>query len=146
MPKVMKKIQINAPIREVFTYLDNPRNELEWMQGMVDVRDVHGSGKNTHFSWTFKMGGHRLEGETERVEEEADHKIVERLSGEAPSTWTFTLEPQGESTELNLDVEYTIPHRVLSRLTEPMVMKRHEREIEQDLLNIKERMEHMGGS
>jgi len=141
MASIHKSVDIKAPVRRVFSYVEDPKNEPEWMTSMSDIQDLRGSGVGAHFRWDYKMAGMHFHGEADRIEEVAEKKIVDRTKGDIDSTWTFSFEPHGESTQLNLDIDYKIPIPVLGKLAEKAMLKHNERETEQNLLNIKEKLE-----
>lgn len=141
MPRLHKSIDIKAPINKVFSYLEDPRNAPEWIHSMMEVKDVKGSGRGTHYNWTWKMAGIRLTGETERTEDIPNKRIVDKSKGTVESTWTFELEPHGDMTHLDLDVDYKIPIPVVGKVAEKFVLKQNEREAEIDIQNIKDKLE-----
>lgn len=141
MPRVHKSIDIKAPVKKVFSYVEDPKNEPAWMTSLVDVKNVKGSGAGIHFDWDYKMAGIHFHGESNRLEEIPEEKIVDKTKGGIESTWTFSFRPRGEMTQLDVDIDYSIPVPVLGKLAEKVLLKHNERETEQSLLNIKEMLE-----
>jgi uncharacterized membrane protein len=141
MPSIHKSIDIKAPVKKVFSYVEDPKNEPEWMMSMAEVKDLKGSGAGVHFKWDYKMAGIHFHGESDRIEEIAEKKIVDKTKGGIDSTWTFSFDPHGEATRLNVDIDYNIPVPVVGKLAEKVLLKHNERETEQSLLNIKEKLE-----
>ena len=141
MAKVERSVTINAPVEKVFAYLDDPMNEPEWLPSLVEVRDVTGQGVGQRWSWTYKMAGLLLEGETTLAEHIPNERIVTESKGAAVSTWTYTFEPHDGRTKLSVVVEYTVPVPVLGKLAEPLVLRQTEREADLAMANIKARME-----
>lgn len=141
MPRLHKSIDINAPLKKVFSYIEDPRNEPQWMMSLVDVKDVKGSGSGIRFNWDYKMAGMHFHGESNRVEEIPEQKIVDKTKGGIESTWTFSFSPHKNGTHLDLDIDYSIPVPVLGKIAEKVLLKHNEREAEQNLLNIKEVLE-----
>ena len=143
MAVVEKSIQINAPVEKVFGYLENSETNVEWLPGMMEVKDVESTEDQvgTHFRWTYKMAGLRFQGETTVIEHLVNQKIVTQTKGGIRSTWTFTFEPSNGGTKLSIRVDYTVPVPVLGKLAEAIVLKQNEREAALALSNIKERME-----
>ena len=141
MAKVERSITINAPVEEVFAYIDDPMNELEWIPSLVEVQDVAGQGVETRFRWAYKMAGMRLQGESTNTEHIPNERIVTQSKGDIVSTWTLTFEPHDGGTKLNFVVEYTIPVPVLGKLAEALVLRQNQREADLALANIKDRME-----
>ena len=142
MVTIEKSILVEAPPEEVFDYMSDPRHLPEiWpsMVGVEDVADLPSGGHRYH--WIYKMAGVRLEGDSETVEFEPGKHIVEKNTGQIPSTfdWTFSLE--NGSTRLKTRVEYEIPESLLGKLAEPFIVKLNEREAESVLGNLKDRIE-----
>jgi carbon monoxide dehydrogenase subunit G len=143
MAVVEKSIEIDAPVEKVFGYLENSESNVEWLPGMMEVKDIENTEDHvgTHFRWTYKMAGLRFHGETTVVEHLANRKIVTQTKGGISSTWTFTFEPKNGGTKLSIRVDYTVPVPVLGKLAEAIVLKQNEREAGLALANIKERIE-----
>lgn len=141
MPIIHKRIEIKAPVSKVYTYLDDPKNDPQWIANMSEVEDVIGSGKGSHFKWTWNMAGFHLKGETTFVEDIPNQRIVVHSKGGIESTWSFDLQEQENMTVINLDVDYTIPVPVLGKLAEKVLLKRNDRDTESALKNLKEKLE-----
>jgi carbon monoxide dehydrogenase subunit G len=143
MVRVEKSISIKAPVSKIFDYMADPKSNLEFIPGMMDVRDIHETENHigTHFLWTYKMAGLRFEGETTVLEWVKNEKVVTQSKGGIHSTWFFTYRTTGDGTVLSLEVEYEVPIPVLGRLAEAAIRKQNERETELMLSNIKARME-----
>jgi len=141
MAKVHKSIEIKAPVKEVFSYIQDPTTTPEWLVGMIEVHNVTGSGVGRHFDWTYKMAGVPLKGQNTVKEEIPEKRIVVESKGGAESTWTFNFEQRKDVTVLDLDIDYKIPVPVLGKLADKILLKRNERETEMDLVNIKEKLE-----
>ncbi len=141
MPKVERSITINAPVEKVFNYVDDPMASLEWMPGLMEVKDVSGSGVGRHIKWRYKMVGILIDGETTITEHVPNERIVEQTKGGVTSTWTLNFEAHDGGTKLGLTIEYTIPVPVLGKLAEKIVLKRNEREADLAMTIIKEEME-----
>jgi len=143
MAVVEKSIEINAPVEKVFSYLEDAESNVEWLPGMMEVKDVNKTKDyvGTHFRWVYKMAGLRFEGETTVIEHIPNNKVVTQTKGGIHSTWNFAFEPKGGGTKLTIKVDYKIPIPVLGKLAEALVLKQNEREASMALSNIKERME-----
>jgi uncharacterized membrane protein len=141
MVRIHKSVEIYAPVKRVFEYIDDPEKDPEWMTSMTEVKDVTGTGAGKHFKWTYRMAGITLNGESTFKEEIPEKKIVVETKGGVESTWTFKFEPHKDATVLDLDIDYTIPVPVLGNLAEMLIHNRNEREAEVCLLNIRDKME-----
>jgi uncharacterized membrane protein len=141
MPRIHKHIDIKVPVRKVFSYIENPMNDPDWIPSMIEVKDVNGSGAGTNFKWSWKMAGLRFNGESTFVEDIPDKELVVKSKGGIEATWTFKLEPHKDATSLDLDIDYSVPVPVLGKLAEKLILKRNEREADMGLMNLKERLE-----
>ena len=50
-------IVIEAPVSEVFAYVNELSTMPDWLTGLVEVRNVIGTGVGQQCEWTFKMIG-----------------------------------------------------------------------------------------
>ena len=142
MTTIEKSIMIDAPLKEVFSYLDEPVHLLEIWPSMVEVREVKPLPKGGHsYHWVYKMAGMRFEGESETVEFEPERHVVEKSTGQIPAKFDYTFTPIDGKTKIELKTEYEIPATLLGRVTEPFVHKLNEREADVFLANLKDRLE-----
>ncbi len=141
MATVKRSVTINATVEKVYNYITNPKNDPEWLPGMIEVKDLAGSDVGDRFKWTYKMAGILFEGETTITELVPNKRFVTDSKGGVKSTFTFNLESQGEATLMELTIDYTIPIPVLGKLAEKVILKRNEREADLAMDNIKEKLE-----
>lgn len=142
MVTVSRSIHIDAPVEDVFAYLDDPRNHAEVTPSLAEVRNVEAldnGGKRVEH--TYKMAGVGLDGElVERTHVENERMIFEmrgNLNGEIEIE---TVEDDG-GTELRYGAEYELPGKVLSAVAKPLVRRYNERELRTTLENTKTRLE-----
>ena len=142
-PMVWQKdsIVINAPPRDVFAYVHEPTKLPEWMDTVVDIRRVVGSGEGGQYDWTIKMLGVQLRGQNVIVEYVQDEHATHQSIGMLSSEWTASVEAAEGGTKLTFEAEYTIPIPVLGKFAEGLTVRRHERLIRSMLLNIKDVLE-----
>jgi carbon monoxide dehydrogenase subunit G len=134
-------IVVHAPPDKVFAYVDDPMNLVEWVPGMVEVRNVIGSGAGQQQEFTHKMAGLLLRGQAVVVEHVPGYRAAHQTIGMIHSIFAYSVEPVGEGSKLSLDVEYNVPIPVLGKLAEHIVIRRNAREFALALENVKERME-----
>jgi uncharacterized protein YndB with AHSA1/START domain len=77
--RIHKSIEIKAPVNKVFAYINNPKNEHDWLPNMIEVKNVTGSGVGTHYEWTWKIGAMRFNGESTKIEDFPEKRIVDEL-------------------------------------------------------------------
>lgn len=141
MAKVERSFKINAPVEKVFSYVTDPRNELEYIPSITDIRDITGQGVGQRFGWTYKMMGIPLKGEDEVTEYVPNQRYVQKSTGGIVSTWTWTFQPEAGGTRLSLVVEYTIPVPVLGKVGERLALRQTEREADLAVATLKDRLE-----
>ena len=141
MAKIERNITINAPVEEVFAYVEDPMSQLEYLPSMVEVKDVTGQGAGAHYRWTYKMAGVRFEGESTMTEYVPNERMVVQSKGGILSTWTWIFAAEDGGTKVNLTVEYTIPVPVLGKLGEALILKQNEREADTAMANLKAKLE-----
>lgn len=134
-------IVIHAPADRVFAYVDDPMHLVEWLPGMMEVRNVIGSGAGQQQEWTYKMAGFLLRGQATVVEYVPNRRSVHQTIGMIGSTFTYTVEPHDEGATLTLEIEYNVPVPVLGRFAERAIIARNAREFEFALTNVKETLE-----
>ena len=134
-------IEINAPADRVFAYLDEPMNLPDWMPGMVEVRNVIGTGAGQQYEWSYKMAGIVMRGQTTVIEYVVNDCAVHQNIGSISAIWGYCLEPSEQGTRVTIDVEYSIPIPVIGKLAERIVLRRNEREFHLAMENLKELLE-----
>jgi len=141
MAIINTSINIQAPVEEVFAYVTDPMNLPEWLVGLVEVKDVTGAGVGQRHHWTYNMIGMPLRGETTISEHVPNERWVTDGKGGITSSFAFTFAPHESGTKLDLSIDYTIPVPVLGKLAEKLVLKRHQRDADASMENLKERLE-----
>ena len=134
-------IVIHAPPDRVFAYVDELATLAEWLPGMVEVRNVIGTGAGQQYEWTYKMMGLLLRGQSTVIEHVPGECAVHQNIGSIGAIWGYTVEPDQNRTVLTIEVEYSIPIPVLGKLAEDILLRRNAREFELALENVKETME-----
>lgn len=142
MAKIRKSIVIDAPVEEVFDYVEEPANMPEYWPSVVEIKDVEqlpdGGFRMTS---VYKMAGVRFDMESECTEfipnQRTVHKSQEGVSGTA--TWIYQSHDGG--TKVTIENEYTVQLPVLRRLAESFLIKINETEAEAVLANVKAKME-----
>ena len=141
MAKVERSVLIKAPVEKVFSYLIEPKNELEWLPSNTDIRDITGQGVGKKWGWSYKMFGISFKGNSEVTEQVDNEKYVYKTMGGIKSTWAFSVNKEDDGTRLNLGVEYTIPIPVLGKVAEKLALSQNEKEANLATDNIKSILE-----
>ena len=144
MAKLLRSIEIEAPVEEVFDFaLDVGKLWTSWPED-VAVRDVElkpdGVGTSARlFSHFFAI---HLEGTIEYTEVVPNERIVAKVPffGESP-TWMFTFEPAEGGTKVTAEGEWHVRVPVVGKRLEGMMVKGHEEGLESLLATVKSRVE-----
>jgi carbon monoxide dehydrogenase subunit G len=142
MIEVSDDILIEAPVNEVYEYMDDPHSHAEVTPSITDVRNVktlENGGKRLEYTYT--MGGVGLDGELEEVEHVENSRMTFEMKGELEGKIDLTYEGENGRTRMTYSAEYDVPTKVLEKLVEPFVRKYNGRELRTTLENVKTRME-----
>ena len=131
MPRASSEILIRCPRDEVFAFLADPENDLQWRSGVLDLKRVSGTGIGARYSQSVKgPGGRRIP---------ADIEITELTPGEAIAFQTITgpVRPRGRyvlatadgGTRVRFDLEADVTG--FKRVITPMVQKTMNNEVRQ---------------
>jgi uncharacterized protein YndB with AHSA1/START domain len=142
MAKIRKSIVIDAPVEEVFDYVEEPANVPEYWPSVVELKDVE-QLPNGGFRMTgvYKMAGVRFDTESECTEFIPNQRTVYSSEGGVSSTATWIYEPHDGGTKATIENEYTVHLPVLRKLAESFLTKINENEADAVLANVKARME-----
>lgn len=131
MAQITRSIKINAPLSKVFDYVTNPENWTRYVTSLVDVRNVSDEvpSAGTTFEWTYRMLGINNDGTGKIGEFEKDKKFTMEMEGSFPIKETFNFQGDATSTELNFEIHYDVPGKVLGVIADKLIIER---------LNVKE--------
>jgi len=142
MAKISKSVSIHAPVSQVFEFVTHAEHLPEIWPSMVEVSNVQRKPDGAHsFNWVYKMAGIHFKGHAETVEVEQNRRAVVKNEKGIPSTFYWTYAGEDGVTKVTMEVEYTMPGKLLGKLAGPFLEKVNEREAETLLGNLKHRME-----
>jgi uncharacterized protein YndB with AHSA1/START domain len=131
MPSASSEIVIERPRDEVFAFLADPENDLQWRSGVLDLEHVSGSGVGARYAQGVKgPRGRRIP---------ADIEITEVRRGEliAFQTLTGPVRPRGRYVLVTVDTgtrvrfELSADVKGVKRLMTPIVQKTMNTEVGQ---------------
>ncbi|MDZ7747293.1 MAG: SRPBCC family protein [Halobacteriales archaeon] len=144
MIAVSETINIDAPLSDVFAYMDEPHNQVEITPSLSDVRSVEDLGDDgKRLEYTYTMAGISLDGTLETTIYEPESQVTFEmaegpLSGEL--RWQFRATDAG-GTRVTYSASYELPSPVLETVVRPFAERYNERELETTLQNLKTRLE-----
>lgn len=143
MVMISRSIEIDAPVEQVFSFFTKPENLLEIWPSMVEVSNARSAPDGSHsFDWVYKMGGMRFRGHSDSIEVEKNKRVVSKNEKGIPSTFEYLYEKLGNRTRLTMNVDYSLPSQLLTKIADPVLRRINENESEVVLANLKARMEH----
>jgi uncharacterized membrane protein len=141
LPSYENSIVIQAPLGEVFAYVSDPRKFPDWVNGMIEVRNLIGAGEGAQYEWTFQMVGMQFRGQSVVVNYVENECAAYQSIGMIESLWTNIVDPQDGGTKLTMKLEYAIPTPVLGKLAERLILRRNKRGLDASLMNAQEALE-----
>ena len=142
MVTVSHSVRVNAPVEDVFAYVDEPENHVEMTPSITDVSNVEpldNGGKR--LDYTYEMAGVSLTGTMETPEYAENERVVFETDGDLSGTLTWAFEPAGDATRVTYTAEYDLPGGVLGKVAEPFAVRYNERELRTTLENLRDRIE-----
>ncbi len=147
MVEVAREVRIEAPVEDVFAYMDRPENQPEFTPSLSrseTVETLPNGGKRV--AYTYSMAGVDLDGDLEATAYDPERRVVWEMSGDLTGEIEWGFEPDGDATVFSYTARYDIPVPVLDVLVAPFVKRYNERELATALENLKTRLETGAGA
>lgn len=141
MATIERNVFIKAPPERIFAFLADHANDTQWLPGMVDTRNFTGESTDYRWEWTYKMAGIPFNGTGQVLEYDPPRRVVVETQGGVVSTWAWTLEPEGDGTQVALRMEYTVPVAALGKLAERLLLSQNEKAADQGMANLQRILE-----
>ncbi|MES3517867.1 MAG: SRPBCC family protein [Natronomonas sp.] len=142
MVTVTQTIHIDAPVEDVFAYLDDPHNHVEVTPSLASVKNVerleNGGKRLDH---TFRMAGVEIGGELVEKHRSENEVMLFDMRGNLEGEIELRFEAEDDGTRFSYTARYDLPGKVLSVAAEPFVRRYNERELKTTLENVKTRLE-----
>ena len=140
MATISRTGKLAADPKRVMSYLSDVQNHPAFISALKSVKNLSGDSHKvgTHWDWTFVMAAVEVQGTAETVAYEPDKRFVFRTSGGIDSTFTYSVEPDGNGSQLTIGVVYDLPSGVLAKVADKAVFERHnEAQADRTAANIK---------
>lgn len=142
MLEVEETVRIDAPVAQVFAYMDRPENQPEITPSLAHsetLEELPNGGKRV--AYTYTMAGIGLDGEIRATEYVPEARIVWEMSGDLTGEIEWIFEADDDETVVTYVGRYEVPIPVLDAVVEPFVRRYNERELRTTLENLKTRVE-----
>lgn len=140
MPTVTRKITIHAPVAKVFEFVTHAENWTRYVTSLVDVKDLSSPQiePGTTFKWTYRMLGMNFHGIGRVTEHVKNKKFGLKMEGSFPILETYTFTKTEAGTELNAEIQYEMPGKIMSVIANKGLMEKvNKKEAENVLAKIK---------
>jgi uncharacterized protein YndB with AHSA1/START domain len=136
MATIERSFFTNAPQERVFAFLTDHTNDPQWLPGLTDARNFSGEGTDYQWEMTYKMAGISFNVTGQVIEHDPPRRhVVETKSG-VVSTWSWTLEPRADGTQVSLHMEYAVPVAAVGKIAEKLLFKQNEKSADEGVANL----------
>ncbi|MBN1955167.1 MAG: SRPBCC family protein [Anaerolineae bacterium] len=136
MATIQRTFSVGASQDDVFAFLADHANDVQWLPGVTDARNFTGEGTGYEWELTYKMAGISFNVIGQVIEHDPPRRhVVETRSGMV-SRWDWTLEPEGDGTRISLLMEYTIPVAAVGKIAERILLKQNEKVADEGMANL----------
>lgn len=145
--RVEQSVVINLPVEEIFAYVADFENLVEWSGIVIAVRKTSPGGTKVGATLrnTMRFLGRWMESTYEVVECEPGHRItLKSTSGAAPCLFCYLFEPVEGGGRTRVSQEAVVrlnPKGGFLGLAEPVVTGAVSRQVENDLLTLRDLLE-----
>ena len=143
MIKVKKSVIIELPAEEIFTYLTDLDNLVDWSSPVVAVRKISPGAMcvGATLRTTMRFLGRWMDITFEVVEFDPSRCLtIKSISGCAPCLFSYQFEPV-EDGGTSVCLQTVIHSTGIMELAEPVVTRVARRQLEHDLLTLKDLLE-----
>jgi hypothetical protein len=128
MSKGKRSILINAPFDKVAEYGKNPKEWAHWYANLSEPKKLVGDGEaGTVAEFTYSMLGMHLPMtvEVKECSSTPDKQVwVGTFTGPLSGTQTVTYLAKDNGTEVNIEIDYTVPGSILGKIADLVVIEK----------------------
>jgi carbon monoxide dehydrogenase subunit G len=138
MSHIEKTALVHAPADRIFALLIDPARASDLNPELKLLSQQPSAVGGYDSTWEYKMAGVTFSGATTMIECVPPRQMILKTTGGIPSTWVFTLEPQGDATQVTVELDYVMPGALLGKAVDKLVLERqNEKSIERYSGNLK---------
>ena len=139
---VSESTVVDAPLAEVWAFMDDPHNQPEISPSITDVRNVEQDETGKSLAYTYRMAGVPVDGSMTTSVYEPEERVVFDLEGPLSGTITWELEAVDDGrTRVTYAASYELPSKVLESVVRRLAERYNERELRTTLENLQTRLE-----
>lgn len=135
------KVWINRPVNEVFAFVSNKENDLQWQSGLVEVHQPSGPmSVGMQIDEVYSFLGRKVVGKLVVTEYEPDKRIATKsIGGPFHIQYSYFLEAGSGGTQFTMNMEMK-PEGFFT-LAEPIVGANLKKNVDTDLASLKKVLE-----
>jgi len=140
MAKVEKSVIVNTPVENIFSYINDPSNWLEFWPSLIEITDLQSLPNGGYSSsWIYKMAGMLFKGTGEHTGVIPNTSLVIKTKGGIGSKIVWAFRSQRNRTRVFSTIEYKVPIPLLGKLAEFIIVKMNEQEADLMMYNLQVR-------
>jgi carbon monoxide dehydrogenase subunit G len=143
MPPTTCRIEIQRPVEDVFTWLDDEQKATQWLSGLEQIIPITQGGNRVgaQAKHIYNENGRRFEMIEETLIYEPNRHVKIRAEGDMFTlTAEYTLTPTGSATRLDFASELRFKNGLMRLLT-PLLMLGSQRRTMRELQKLKSLVE-----
>ena len=139
MAHIHKRATIDAPIEKVFDFVDDPERIPTYAPNVERVMDVVRTEKRVgdSFRVIYKVLGVTFDQKFKVTAYQRPNRVGNSVEGGMTGTFNWNFEPQGNQTQVSVDVQYSLAGGPIGKAVDAVMLERtNEKTMEQMLQNI----------
>lgn len=142
MTNFESSVVIRRPIDQVFAFVTNQQNTLQWQNGLVDIKQTPASsiGVGTQVTEVRKFLGREMQGTLEVTEYEPNQRFTKKMTnGPFPLEYSYIVAPTSDGTRLTIQMH--IKPDGFFAIAEPLVGNTLRKDLDVNLATLKSVLE-----
>ena len=113
---VQVTVSISNTPEAVIAFVSDIRNRAKYLQSLKSVSDIQGEPGEVGatWRWIWDLLDHEFEGTGRCTDFQAGRRYAFVTEGGIASQFSYQAEPQGEGTNLTIDVDFEVPAALLA--------------------------------
>lgn len=137
--KVEVQAEIKVSAQKIFEFITNPENIPSILPGLIENSNVPALPLTTgaSFNYKYQMYGMTFDGVWTVLDIKEPTLYKAHTTGGIESDWTIEISDEGDSTKVQLTVEYAIPGTLFHKIKAAILRKINEKEADHMIHNLK---------
>jgi uncharacterized protein YndB with AHSA1/START domain len=128
MGHIESKISAKVPVERAFDYIADPANRLQWLESVLEVKNIAEGPIGVGTSWTevLRIAGRTVEQVRTVMEYERPRRYVYEFTtlGAKSGKFDITFEPEAGGTRIVIIVDYILPGSAFGKIADKLLFER----------------------